>query len=120
MKTLFHLCYGFFKYRNLFLKIICNPHIPNIDAISGALSTLSLSILILNSQCEEGARDGIDIWYVGIIKSKGLLTQTCERSICFSANLVKLVVKSSTRLSSRFLSSVLPSLVILSKKSDAL
>ena len=42
-----------------------NPHIPNIDAISGALITLSLSIL--NSQCEEGAIDGIDIWYMTII-----------------------------------------------------
>ena len=36
---------------------ICYPHIPNIDAISGALITLSLSIFILNSQCEEGARE---------------------------------------------------------------
>ena len=27
----------------------------------------SLSILILNSQCKEGARDGIDIWYMGIM-----------------------------------------------------
>ena len=36
-----------------------------IDPISGALITLSL-LLILNSQCEEGARDGIDIWYMGI------------------------------------------------------
>ena len=46
-----------------------NSHIPNIDAISGALNTLSLSmsILIQNSQCEGGARDGIDIWYMGII-----------------------------------------------------
>ena len=44
-----------------------NPHKQNIDAISGALITLSLSILILNSQCDEGARDGIDIWYMGII-----------------------------------------------------
>ena len=44
-----------------------NPHEPNLVAISGALITLSLSILILNSQCEEGARDGIDIWYMGII-----------------------------------------------------
>ena len=48
--------------------IIYNSHIPNIDAISGALITLSLSILILNSQCEEGARDGIDIWHMGIIR----------------------------------------------------
>ena len=43
-----------------------NPYIPNIDAISGALITFDLSLLILNSQCEEGARDGIDIWYMGI------------------------------------------------------
>ena len=44
-----------------------NPYIQNIDATSGALVTLSLSVPILISQCEEGARDGIDIWYVGII-----------------------------------------------------
>ena len=44
-----------------------NPHLPNIDAISGALIKMSLSILILRSQCVEGARDSIDIWYVGII-----------------------------------------------------
>ena len=49
------------------LKQKYKPHIPNIDAIPGALITLSLSILILNSQCEEGARDGIDIWYMWII-----------------------------------------------------
>ena len=46
-----------------------HPQIPNIDdAISGALITLSM--LILNSQCEEGARDGIDIWYKGITRLK--------------------------------------------------
>ena len=32
-----------------------NPHIPILDAISGALITLSLSILKPNSECE-GAR----------------------------------------------------------------
>ena len=37
---------------------------PNIDAISGAL--IILSLLVLNSQCEEGARDGIDIGYMEI------------------------------------------------------
>ena len=42
-------------------------HIPNINAISDALIILNLSILIPNSQCEVGARDGIDIWYMGII-----------------------------------------------------
>ena len=45
----------------------CYPHIPNIDVISGVLITLSLSKFILNSQCEGGARDRIDIWYMGII-----------------------------------------------------
>ena len=44
-----------------------NPHIPNIDAISGALISLSLSILKLNFQCKEGARDGIVICYMWII-----------------------------------------------------
>ena len=44
-----------------------NNTLPNIGAISGAIITLSLSSLILNSQCEEGARDGIDIWYIEII-----------------------------------------------------
>ena len=44
-----------------------NLHLPNIDAISDALITMSLSILILRSKCDEGARDSIDIWYVGII-----------------------------------------------------
>ena len=43
------------------------PHVPNIDTISGAIITLSLSIFILNPLCEEGARDGIDIWYMGIL-----------------------------------------------------
>ena len=41
--------------------------IPYIDAISGALIPLNSNKLILNSQCEEGARDGIDIWYMEII-----------------------------------------------------
>ena len=49
-----------------------NAHIPNIDAISGALITLSLSILILNFQCEEGVKDDIDIWYMGILKFRFL------------------------------------------------
>ena len=49
----------------------CNPHIPNIDDISGAPITLNLTILILNFQCEEGARDGIDIWFMRIIVRLG-------------------------------------------------
>ena len=40
-----------------FQKIIrYNPHIPNTDAISGALFTL-----IIQTQYDEGAKDGIDI-----------------------------------------------------------
>ena len=57
-----------------------NPHIPNIDAISGALITLSLSILILDSQCEEGAIDGIYIWYMEISqKGKLSINQTLQQ-----------------------------------------
>ena len=37
-----------------------HPHIPNIDDISGALIRSSLSIVLLNFQCEEDAKDGID------------------------------------------------------------
>jgi len=36
---------------------VCNHWDPNIVAMSGALFTSSLSILKLNSQYEEGARD---------------------------------------------------------------
>ena len=40
-----------------------NHCIPNIDDFSGALFTLSLSILKLNSQYEEGVREINNIWY---------------------------------------------------------
>ena len=43
-----------------------NPHIPNIDAISGALFTLRIQYEYTQTQCEEGARHDIDIWYMGI------------------------------------------------------
>ena len=43
-----------------------NPHIPNIDAISGALFTLRIQYEYTQTRCDEGARDGIDIWYMGI------------------------------------------------------
>ena len=56
------------KTKNTFQKY--NPHIPNIDVISDALITLSLSTLILNSLCMDGARDVIDIWYMGITPYK--------------------------------------------------
>ena len=58
-------------YKFLFGYVPYNPHMPKIDAISGTLITLSLSIL-LNYQCEEGARDGIDIWYMRIKSHVGL------------------------------------------------
>ena len=44
-----------------------NPHIPNIDAISGALYTLRSQYKYTQTHCDEGVRDGIDIWYMGII-----------------------------------------------------
>ena len=43
---------------------ICDP---NIDDISGALFTLSLSILKLNSQYEEGTRELNNIWFSAVI-----------------------------------------------------
>ena len=43
-----------------------NPHIPNIDAISGALFTLKIQYEYTQTRCDKGARDGIDIWYIGI------------------------------------------------------
>ena len=95
MKPLFHLCYCFFEYCDLFLKLI-------LTVVSS-----------LKQRCPRP-------WHERKISWVNWRTQTCERSICFSANLVKFVVKSSTRLSSKFLSSVFPSLVILSKKSEAL
>ena len=50
-----------FRHKNI------NLHIPNIDAISGALLTLRNQFEYTQTQCNEGARDGIDIWYMGII-----------------------------------------------------
>ena len=40
---------------------------PNIDAISGALFTLRIHVLQSSYTQFDGARDGIDIWYMGII-----------------------------------------------------
>ena len=42
-----------------------NPHIPNIDAISGTVFTLRIQYEYTQTQCDEGTRDGIDIWYMG-------------------------------------------------------
>ena len=41
-------------------------HIPNIDAISGALFILRITYEYTQIQCDEGARNGIDIWYTRI------------------------------------------------------
>ena len=43
-------------------NISYNPYIPNIDAISGALFTLRIQHEYTQTQCDEGARDDIDIW----------------------------------------------------------
>ena len=40
---------------------ISNLHIPNIDAISGALFTLRIQYECIQTQCDEGASDDIDI-----------------------------------------------------------
>ena len=45
-----------------------NPHIPNIDVISSALFTLRIQYEYTQTQFDEGARDCIDIWYMGIIR----------------------------------------------------
>ena len=44
-----------------------NSDISNIDAICGALFTLTIQYEYTQTQCDEGASDGIDIWYMGII-----------------------------------------------------
>ena len=41
--------------------ILYNPNIPNIDAFSGALFTLRIQYEYTQVQCDEVARDGIDI-----------------------------------------------------------
>ena len=50
--------------------INCKPHISNIVAISGALFTLRIQYEYTQTQYDEGARDGIDIWYMRIISYK--------------------------------------------------
>ena len=47
-----------------------SPHIPNIASISGALCTLRIQYEYTQTRCDEGARDGIDIWYMGITFNK--------------------------------------------------
>ena len=39
-----------------------------MHAISGALFRLRIQYEYTQTECDEGARDGIDIWYKGIIK----------------------------------------------------
>ena len=54
-------------FKKIGLNLTNNPHIPNIDAISGSLFTLRIQYKRPQTQCDEGARDGIDVWYMGII-----------------------------------------------------
>ena len=49
--------------------VIHNPYIPNIEVISGALFTLRIQYEYTQTQCDEGARDGNDIRYMGIINN---------------------------------------------------
>ena len=48
-------------------SLYTNLRIPNIDAIYGALFTLRVQYEYTQIECGDGARDGIDIWYMGII-----------------------------------------------------
>ena len=60
-------------HRNFYAQVklnsyfLYNPHILNIDALSGALFTLRTQYN--QTQYDEGARDGLDIWYLGIMLS---------------------------------------------------
>ena len=49
------------KFRS---TINCKPHISNIVAISGALFTLRIQYEYTQTQYDEGARDGTNIWYM--------------------------------------------------------
>ena len=40
--------------------------------ITCALSTLRIQYEYAQTQCDEGARDGVDIWYMGITRLKAL------------------------------------------------
>ena len=59
------------EYETDFRKVF-NPHIQNIKAISGALFTMRIQYEYAQTQCDEGARDGVDIWYMGITRLKAL------------------------------------------------
>ena len=65
----FSATYKFIQNHGKVLKIDIdyNPYKPNIDAISVALFTLRIQYEYLQTQCNEGVRDGIDSWYMGII-----------------------------------------------------
>ena len=39
--------------------------VPNISDLSGALFTLRIQYEHTQTQSDDGARDGIDIWYMG-------------------------------------------------------
>ena len=60
VSTTVHI-YRCLKWINFESNFNCNHCNPNIVYIAGALFTLGLSILILNFQYDEGARDGNNI-----------------------------------------------------------
>ena len=55
------------KALKLTLHCICNHFIPNIVDLSDVLFKLRIQFEYTQTQCDEGAIDGIDIWYMGII-----------------------------------------------------
>ena len=42
------------------------PHITNVVDISGALFTIKIQNEYTQTQCDEGAKDVNNIWYIGI------------------------------------------------------
>ena len=65
---------------------------PNLVDISGALFTMNPSILILNSQCEEGARDVNYIWVTVVTFGKNILF-TCGKYQFHHPDVISRVVK---------------------------
>ena len=79
-----------------------NPHIPNIDAISGALFTLRIQYDYTQTQCDDGASHGIDIWLMEITTFSGvrgvLPPQSTSLSLSIGDRLRQRILKSLFRL----------------------
>ena len=54
------------SYRKDSISRDYNHQIPNIDTVNSDTHTLRIQYGYTQTQYDEGARDGIDIWYMGI------------------------------------------------------